>query len=74
MHTTTTDHCTAMLNTHQAAAALGLRPQTLAEWRTRGIGPRYRKYGRAVRYSMTDIVAYADAQVVETSTSTGGGQ
>lgn len=33
------------LTTAEAAAYLGLRPQTLRKWRTTGRGPRYVKVG-----------------------------
>lgn len=34
----------------QAAVRLGVAVQTLAKWRHLGIGPRYCKAGRSVRY------------------------
>jgi hypothetical protein len=30
-------------------------PKTLAEWRSRGIGPRYHTVGRDVRYAWPDV-------------------
>jgi hypothetical protein len=36
--------------------------KTLAEWRSRGIGPRYRKVGRHVRYDWADIQAWLAGQ------------
>lgn len=39
----------------QAALILGLRPNTLRKWRVLGRGPRYRKLGRSVRYSASDL-------------------
>ena len=64
--TTHTHHPDAMLTTPQAADVLGLRPQTLHDWRSRGRGPAYlRLGGRAVRYRYSDLVAWADAQRVE---------
>ena len=56
----------AMLDTGAAAEVLGMRPQTLHEWRTRRVGPPYRKLGRAVRYLYKEIIEYRDAQRVET--------
>ncbi len=50
------------LTTEQAAQFLGLRPNTLEIWRYRGTGPRFIKCGRAVRYRLTDIESYVEAQ------------
>lgn len=64
--TTATYQPDSMLDTQAAAEVLGLRPQTLHEWRTRRVGPPYRKLGRAVRYVYVEIIAWRDAQRVET--------
>ena len=56
-----------MLTTPEAARLLGLSAQTLADWRCRGIGPRFCKLGRAVRYSHRDLLAFAEASRVEPS-------
>ena len=56
----------AMLDTKEAAEVLGLRPQTMHEWRTRRVGPPYHKLGRSVRYLYAELVAWRDAQRVET--------
>ena len=37
-------------------------PKTLAEWRYRGIGPRYRAVGRDVRYDWADVDAWLTEQ------------
>jgi len=34
--------------------------KTLRNWRCLGQGPRYSKFGRCVRYNITDIGAYED--------------
>jgi len=68
--TTTSDtihHPTAMLDTGQAADVLGLRPQTLHEWRTRRVGPPWAKMGRAVRYRYADLLDYIEAQRITPS-------
>lgn len=39
----------------EAARLLGLKPQTLANWRVSGKGPRYSKRGNKVFYSMKDL-------------------
>lgn len=49
----------ALLNTTQAAEHLGFAYGTLRVWRSRGIGPDYLKLGRAVRYRVSDLDAWA---------------
>jgi hypothetical protein len=39
----------------EAAALLKLRPQTLEQWRHKGVGPRYHKLVRGVRYKQADL-------------------
>jgi hypothetical protein len=39
--------------------------KTLANWRNRGQGPSYVKIGGAVRYALSDVVAYEAAGRVE---------
>lgn len=44
----------------EAAAILGVSRQTVANWRWRGEGPRFRKLGqRLVRYHRADLAAFA---------------
>jgi predicted DNA-binding transcriptional regulator AlpA len=45
----------SLLDTVAAARRLGVSPSFLAKSRMRGIGPRYRKLGRAVRYAQADL-------------------
>ena len=46
-----------LLDTHEAAAILKLRPQTLMVWRTRRPNHRLRfiRLGRTVRYRQQDV-------------------
>jgi predicted DNA-binding transcriptional regulator AlpA len=39
----------------EVAEYLKKPPKTLAEWRSRGVGPRYFKVGNEVRYSWADV-------------------
>lgn len=49
----------------QAAELLGVRPQTLAVWRTTGrYGLPFFKIGRLVRYSRSDVEAWRDSRRV----------
>lgn len=43
------------LDTKQAGHYLGLSPKTLANMRWHGIGPRFRKHGRFIRYHIDDL-------------------
>lgn len=40
------------------AARLGVSAHTVRAWRGKGIGPRFFKMGRAVRYRLADVEAY----------------
>ncbi|MFW8592817.1 helix-turn-helix domain-containing protein [Cribrihabitans neustonicus] len=46
------------LTTDQAAAYLSVSSGTLANWRSKGNGPRYRAVGRMVRYHRDDLDAF----------------
>lgn len=46
----------------QAARQLGLGVSTLARWRLEGVGPRFLKLGRAVRYRQGDIETWLIGQ------------
>jgi len=58
---------TAFHDEHFAASYLGVKVETLRTWRKRSRGPRYRKLGRCVRYSVADLVTFVEAA------PTGGG-
>ena len=45
-------------NEKDVAKRLGLSVKTLQNWRTKGIGPRWIKIGRSVRYRLRDIIAF----------------
>lgn len=57
-----------LLDTPATAEFVGMRPNTLEIWRTKGEGPPYRKVGRAVRYVEAEVIAWLDAQT-HTNTS-----
>ena len=59
------------LNTSQMAELFGIKPNTAEIWRHRGIGPKFVKFNRAVRYRIEDLEAYAEAQT-RTRTSQSG--
>jgi hypothetical protein len=51
----------ALRDERYAANYLGVSVETLRSWRLKNLGPRYRKLGRAVRYAITDLVAFVNA-------------
>jgi excisionase family DNA binding protein len=50
------------LTVREAAELLRLSEVTLARWRIQGGGPAYRKFGRRVVYSRSDLTAWANGQ------------
>lgn len=49
----------ALLTPKEAASFLRVAEETLAKWRTKGTGPKFRRLGhRTVRYLKADLVAW----------------
>jgi hypothetical protein len=46
------------LSNDETAAILNIKPGTLTTWRSKGLGPRYRKSGRNVEYTRRFIKEY----------------
>lgn len=55
------------LNTRNAAAYLGMGTRWLEYLRTTDRGPRFRTFGKHIRYRKSDLEAYADEVMVGTS-------
>lgn len=53
----------------EAARYLGLGVSTMDKMRMEGRGPRYLKIGGRVFYRLTDLDAYIEAAVIETTDS-----
>lgn len=51
-----------MLNEHEVAKILNLKVSTLRRWRWQQKGPRFAKFGAAVRYRRSDVERYIEAQ------------
>lgn len=51
-------NATVWLTRKQLAERLGIPPKTLAEWASKGIGPRYARFGRHVRYLLRDVLEW----------------
>lgn len=60
------DACRNPLNESQVADRLGLSVATLRAWRHRGTGPRFLRFGRAVRYLPSDLDEFIRASAVDT--------
>jgi hypothetical protein len=43
------------LTNRAAATLIGVNPKTLANWRSLGTGPRWRKVGKLVFYELSEI-------------------
>ena len=61
-----------LLTTAEAASFLNISPKTLVNWRLLGIGPRYVKIGRRIRYRKEDLESYIQSSLVETAGSPRG--
>ena len=54
------------LNTLEAAAYLGVRPNTLEVWRCKHRGPKYAKLGSRIVYDPDDLDDYFAARSIST--------
>jgi predicted DNA-binding transcriptional regulator AlpA len=61
----------ALLDTNAVAAMLGLRPNTLVQWRMGGSGPRFVKLGRRVRYRPADVSDWLEKQTRRSTSEIG---
>jgi excisionase family DNA binding protein len=59
------DHHSQALTEHEVARQLGLSVATLRAWRLKGKGPRFVRFGRAVRYLAADVEHFVEASVVD---------
>lgn len=58
-------HLTQALTEQEAARILGLSVATLRAWRLKSRGPRFVRFGRAVRYLEADIARYMEASAID---------
>jgi len=58
-------------NEHIAAHKLGLSVSTMRQYRLKGGGPRFLKFGRAVRYTNEDLESWARARLFENTSQVG---
>jgi predicted DNA-binding transcriptional regulator AlpA len=57
-----------MLTDIEVAARLGVSPFTVRSWRLKGVGPKFLKMGRAVRYRPEDVDEYVRQALIEPQT------
>lgn len=60
---TAPEQASPWLTREQVAARLQMQPDTLKWWAVKGKGPRFAKFGRHVRYRISDIIAWEEQQV-----------
>lgn len=54
-----------LLNDEEAAAYIGVRPQTLRDWRHhQRYGLPYVRVGRLIRYRLTDLQTWIESRLV----------
>jgi excisionase family DNA binding protein len=53
------------LSRKDLAKRLGIPDKTPAEWATKGTGPKYARFGRHVRYRLSDVIAWEDQQFAD---------
>ena len=53
------------LSRKELATRLGVPEKTPAQWATKGTGPRYARFGRHVRYRLSDVIAWEQKQLAE---------
>ena len=53
------------LSRQELAARYGVPVKTPAEWASKGTGPRYAKFGRHVRYRLSDVIDWESRRFAE---------
>lgn len=61
------------LTRRELAARQKLPVATLAQWASQGKGPRYARFGRHVRYRLSDVVAWENANTMQSADAPGTG-
>lgn len=61
MHSPQSD-ATTWLTRVELAGRVQIPIATLAQWASQGKGPRYARFGRHVRYRLSDVIAWENAQ------------
>lgn len=53
-----------------ASVGLSIAPSTLAKYATIGGGPKFRRFGRQVKYLPSDLIAWAETRLSDPAQST----
>ena len=53
-----------LLDEDEASRELGVKSQTMSAWRYRGVGPRYIKVGKLVKYTPSFLREYIQSGIV----------
>ncbi|MCK5778779.1 MAG: helix-turn-helix domain-containing protein [Rhodospirillales bacterium] len=61
------DDETALLTEKQLAKKWNVSIKTIQAWRFKGIGIRYVKIGRSVRFRLRDVLEYEEAHLVDST-------
>ena len=61
-----------LLDTNQLAEQLLNKSNTIEGWRIKGVGPRYIKIGRLVRYHLEDVGLWLEAQTRNSTSQSRG--
>jgi predicted DNA-binding transcriptional regulator AlpA len=67
MDNNTEDH---WISRRELAERYGLPVKTPAEWASKGTGPRYARFGRHVRYRLSDVIDWERKQFAEDKRTT----
>ena len=62
-----------MITEADAASLLGMKPDTLRQWRRESRGPSYHRFGREIRYTTEDIDAFVERNRVEVKAAISSG-
>lgn len=60
-----------LLNEAAVAEILGISIRTVQAWRVQGVGPKFVTCGRARRYRRCDLLAYIEANIVDSTSAIG---
>lgn len=60
------------LTREEVAERLRVPTETVKYWGVRGNGPKFAKFGRHVRYRLTDVIAWEEQQFGGDAADTGG--
>jgi predicted DNA-binding transcriptional regulator AlpA len=59
------DNADRWISRQELAQRYGVPVKTLAEWASKGTGPRYAKFGRYVRYRLTDVINWEQRRLTD---------